>query len=221
MARGGEATSGADAEHGMRWTIGLAVPAVLAMSGCGGDKAGHEEPIFEVDVATDAGAPDAAGGGEEWAVPDAGLDLAPDGDGGPPDESGDDGAGGDECPCVADTIRYCDSPAYCAWGAQICEVSPEGIHRWSGCEEESIPPGCDPWGALAQPYEWHYAGGYWDGQIDDAEGDGVVTSEPDWWLNPAGQDCAMRAGLCVQDAWDLDVDGDVEESIGNCQVEEC
>lgn len=199
----------------MRWTIVLGV-----LAACGGDKLGRsEDPVFEVDVVDDGGPPDEA---------------APDADGGlavPPDDAGaaDDAAAGEgedegdapaDCPCVEDTIRYCDAPAYCAWGAQICEVS-GGIHRWSGCEEEAIPPGCDPWGALAAAYEWHYAGGYWDGRVDDADGDGVLDSEPDWWLNPAGQDCAMRAGLCVQDAWDLDLDGDIEESVGNCQVEEC
>jgi hypothetical protein len=190
------------------------IVAVLALlTACGEDAVGQGEgPVVEVDVAADAGPP------AEEAV-DAGLDLAPAPDSGPAAGAdagpGDDGDGRPPCPCVPDTIRYCDAPAYCAWGAQICQED----GSWSGCEEESIPPGCDPYGALAESYEWHYAGGYWDGEIDDEDGDGVVTSEPDWWLNPAGQDCAIRAGLCVQDAWDFDVDGDVEESIGNCRVE--
>ena len=192
----------------MRIWIGL---FVLAGTACGGDGVGNGgSAVTEVDLETDAGPPD-----EAVPADDGGLGEEPL----PGDDDAQDGAGDDvDCPCVEDTIRYCDSPAYCAWGAQICEVV-QGIHRWSGCEEEGIPPGCDPWGALAQPYEWHYAGGYWDGRVDDADGDGILTSEPDWWLNPTGQDCAMRAGLCVQDAWDLDLDGDIEESVGNCRVD--
>jgi len=199
----------------MRIWIGL---FVLAVPACGGDGVGDGSgAVTEVDLPTDAGPPDEADPADGGAIAegdgDGGLDEVPlPGD----DEEQDDGAAEPaDCPCVEDTIRYCDSPAYCAWGAQICEVV-QGIHRWSGCEEDGIPPGCDPWGALARPYEWHYAGGYWDGRVDDPDGDGVLSSDPDWWLNPAGQDCAMRAGLCVQDAWDLDLDGDIEESVGNC-----
>lgn len=207
---------------GRSWVFLLV--CVLATAACGGEKSLHDGALMEVDLGVDGGTADEVlpdydadaglvgpdGGVEELPVPDEGDGAGEDGEGG---EEGGDAA---DCPCVAETIRYCDSPAYCAWGAQICEVV-EGIHRWSACLEDGIPPGCDPYGALAEPYEWHYAGGYWDGQVDDPDGDGVLSSEPDWWLNPAAEDCAIRAGLCVQDAWDLDVDGDIEESIGNCQ----
>ena len=45
---------------------------------------------------------------------------------------------------------------------------------------------------------------------------------PDWWYNPAGQNCAMLQGRCVQDMWDLDNDGDNQESVGTCQgIDEC
>lgn len=204
----------------------VATTCVLMAAACGGEKAVHDGALLEVDLGVDAGPPDEMQPDYDadaglWGTGDGGAGEVPvPGDEGDGDGAGDGdegaGAGSPECPCVEDTIRYCDSPAYCAWGAQVCEIV-EGIHRWSGCEEDGIPPGCDPWGALAESYEWHYAGGYWDGQVDDPDGDGVLVSDPDWWLNPAAEDCAIRAGLCVQDAWDLDLDGDVDESIGNCQ----
>jgi hypothetical protein len=39
---------------------------------------------------------------------------------------------------------------------------------------------------------------------------------PDNWFNPAAEDCGIRAGLCLQDMWGLDLDGDNAESAGSC-----
>lgn len=200
------------------------------LSACGADKA--ESELYAADPPTEAGydsglSVDVADGGE--AAADAGpisedggaaVDAAagdPSADAGAPEE----GDGEIVCACVEGAKRYCEQAQYCAWGVQQCEVR-QGIHVWGTCWETYIPPGCEPGGSDARSYEWSYAGGYWDGRVDDPDGNGVMTSEPDWWLNPAGQDCALRTGVCVQDAWDFDLDGDTDESMGDCaDIEEC
>ena len=92
-----------------------------------------------------------------------------------------------------------------------------GQRRWSHCNETAILTGCQPGGADAHDYEWHYAGGFWDGQVFDPNDDGILVMPPDNWYNPAGEDCAVRKGFCVQDMWDLDNDGDNQESRGECE----
>lgn len=128
----------------------------------------------------------------------------------------------DSCTCVPDTERYCDEPEFSNWGLQACDDR-NGEPSWGSCRETSIPEGCEPGGEHARDYEWHYAGGYWDGQVSDPDGDGVIVMPPDYWFNPAAEDCAIRIGLCVQDMWDLDLDLDNQESAGSCPVppDEC
>lgn len=132
-------------------------------------------------------------------------------------ESGDGGVDepGGSCECVVGAQRYCDEPTFCNWGSQECEEN-NGERRWSRCNETAILSGCQPGGADAQDYEWHYQGGFWDGQVFDPNNDGVLVMPPDNWYNPAAEDCALRKGFCVQDMWDLDNDGDNQESTGDC-----
>lgn len=143
------------------------------------------------------------------------------GDGG--DNPGGEGEGEDEgeldCRCVAGARRYCDEPEYCLWGEQVC-VERGGVRDWGDCNETDIPAGCEPGGAFARDYDWHYEGGFWDNwqtRLNDFDGDGVIRFAPDWWFNPAGEDCAIRRGECAQDMWDLDQDGDNQESLGDCE----
>lgn len=133
-------------------------------------------------------------------------------------ESGDDGGEqpGESCDCVDGAVRYCDEPTFCNWGNQECEER-NGERRWSHCNETAILTGCQPGGADAHDYEWHYAGGFWDGQVFDPNDDGILVMPPDNWYNPAAEDCAVRKGFCVQDMWDLDNDGDNQESRGECE----
>lgn len=134
-------------------------------------------------------------------------------------EGGEDQTG--DCTCIANVTRYCDEPTFCNWGTQRCEVV-NGENRWSRCNETAILNGCEPGGADARDYEWHYAGGFWDGQIHDPNDDGILIMPPDNWYNPAAEDCAIRKGFCVQDMWDLDNDLDNQESLGDCEdIEIC
>lgn len=130
----------------------------------------------------------------------------------PPDPDPDPEA----CRCVLAGLRFCDEPTFGNWGEQECE-SRAGATRWSACNEIAIPSGCEPGGAEARDFEWHYRGGFWDGQVFDTDDDGVLIMPADNWFNPAAQDCAMRLGFCVQDMWDLDIDGDNQESVGSCE----
>ncbi len=41
--------------------------------------------------------------------------------------------------CVPGSIRYCDTPTYCAWGEQICNDRGDG---WGACYETTPPVGC-------------------------------------------------------------------------------
>ncbi len=125
------------------------------------------------------------------------------------------------CACVEGGRRFCDEPTFGNWGEQEC-TSRNGTTRWDRCNEIAIPAGCEPGGADAREYEWHYRGGFWDGQVFDPNDDGVLLMPPDNWFNPAAQDCAMRQGSCIQDMWDLDVDMDNQESVGSCAgIDEC
>jgi hypothetical protein len=36
------------------------------------------------------------------------------------------------------------------------------------------------------------------------------------WYSPEAEACCVAAGYCCQDMWDLDLDGDVAESLGDC-----
>ncbi len=38
----------------------------------------------------------------------------------------------------------------------------------------------------------------------------------DNWYSPAAESCCIASGMCCQDMWDLDHDGDSWESLGNC-----
>ncbi len=38
----------------------------------------------------------------------------------------------------------------------------------------------------------------------------------DGWYSPNAEACCIDEGLCCQDMWDLDRDGDTWESLGNC-----
>ena len=160
------------------------------------------------------GGGDVGGEGEgegEGENPDGG------GDGNPGDEGGGDGPG-DDCECIAGANRFCDEPDYCLWGTQQCQEW-FGVRVWGPCVEAAIPRDCAPGGALARDYAWHFEGGFWDGPETrqyDRDGDGILVYPPDFWFNPAGEDCAIRAGECAQDMWDLDQDGDNQESIGDC-----
>jgi hypothetical protein len=125
------------------------------------------------------------------------------------------------CACVEGGLRVCDEATMSNWGEQECESRAEST-RWGRCDEIATPSGCEPGGALAREFEWHYRGGYWDGQVFDPDDDGVILMPADNWFNPAAQDCAMRLGLCVQDMWDLDLDQDNQESVGGCDgIDEC
>lgn len=170
--------------------------------GGGGDVGGEGEG--------EGGGGDAGGGG--------GGGGGGDGDGGGGDAPGDD------CTCIAGAVRFCDEPDYCLWGTQQCQEW-FGARTWGPCEEANIPAGCAPGGALARDYDWNYAGGFWDNwqtRLYDADGDGILTYPPDFWFNPAGEDCAIRSGACAQDMWDLDQDLDNQESIGDCaDIQEC
>jgi hypothetical protein len=167
--------------------------------------------------------PDGGGdGGVVQGSPDGGGD---EGGGGEPDSP--DGGGGEEvpCGCVADATRMCDEPAFCLFGEQTCVDLGGGETRWGACAEADIPGGCEPGGDFAADFWWEYRGGYWDNeeqQANDFDGDGRILMPPDWWFNPSGEDCAIRRGGCVQDMWDLDGDGDNQESIGTCDgIDEC
>ncbi|MBI2897521.1 MAG: hypothetical protein HYY06_28440 [Deltaproteobacteria bacterium] len=194
---------------------------------CGADES--EASLYAADPPAeevyDAGASvDLADAGDYDPDPDqtadAGADAATDAATVDAGAAGED-SGEEVCACAEGAKRYCEQAQYCAWGVQECEVR-QGIRFWGTCWETYIPPGCEPGGSDAETYQWSYAGGYWDGRVDDPDGDGVLTSEPDWWLNPAGQDCALRSGSCVQDVWDFDLDGDTGESMGDCEdIEEC
>lgn len=125
------------------------------------------------------------------------------------------------CPCVPGARRLCKEPVYSYWGAQTC--GGEGDETfWGECEEIDIPPGCEPGGRDARGVDWQYAGSYWDGLVFDPDGDGWVHFEPEIWFNPAAQDCATRQGACMEDEWDLDLDGDWRDSAGACDgIEVC
>ncbi|MBI2895193.1 MAG: hypothetical protein HYY06_16685 [Deltaproteobacteria bacterium] len=139
------------------------------------------------------------------------------------DENGDGGEGGedDNCACIAGASRYCDEPQFCNWGRQTCETQ-GNERRWGTCAEVDVLNGCQPGGADARDYEWNYRDGFWDGQVNDPDGDGMILMPPDWWYNPSAEDCAIRKGFCVQDMWDLDNDMDNLESLGDCaDIQQC
>jgi len=165
---------------------------------------------------------DGGDGGVGPGGPDGG---GGDGDGGEPESP--DGGGDEEvpCGCVAGVTRICDEPAFCLFGEQTCVDVGGGETRWGACGEAGIPAGCEPGGAFAADFWWEFRGGFWDNEeqrANDGDGDGRILMPPDWWFNAAGQDCAIRQGRCVQDMWDLDADGDNQESIGTCDgIDEC
>jgi hypothetical protein len=40
--------------------------------------------------------------------------------------------------------------------------------------------------------------------------------EVESWFSPDFEVCLLESGFCVQDMWDLDNDGDAQESLGSC-----
>ena len=154
-------------------------------------------------------------GGDGGVVPGSPDDGGGDGGGGGEPQNPDDGGGQEvPCGCVPGTTRLCDEPAYCLFGEQTCVDGGGGENSWGACMEIGIPDGCEPGGANAADYWWDFRGGYWDNddqRDQDPDGDGRILMPPDWWYNPAGQNCAMVQGRCVQDMWDLDNDGDNQE----------
>jgi len=167
-------------------------------------------------------APD--GGGDGGVIPEN-PDGGGGGGGGGPDLPDGGGDGQVPCGCVVGSSRLCDEPAFCLFGAQTCVDAGEGATRWGACGEAAIPDGCEPGGRFAEDFLWQFRGGFWDTpqqQAADADNDGRLLMAPDWWFNPAGEDCSIRQGRCVQDMWDLDGDGDNQESVGTCRgVDEC
>ncbi|MBI2893296.1 MAG: hypothetical protein HYY06_07065 [Deltaproteobacteria bacterium] len=124
-------------------------------------------------------------------------------------------------PCVVGSQRWCSGPDWGGWGAQTCGPR-AGEVRWSRCDPvDEIPAGCEPGGTNAGDYEWHYRGGYWDGMVNDPDGDGVVVVPAGDWYDSSAEDCGIRAGSCVADYWDLDLDGDIDDSLGDCGAPEC
>ena len=54
------------------------------------------------------------------------------------------------------------------------------------------------------------------GRCDEISAIPAACAPIDGWYSPAAEACCVEQGLCCQDMWDLDHDGDTWESLGNC-----
>jgi len=48
-----------------------------------------------------------------------------------------------------------------------------------------------------------------------------VCSHTESWYSPAGVECCVESGLCCQDMWDYDGDGESWDSVGSCNAISC
>lgn len=59
-------------------------------------------------------------------------------------------------------------------------------------------------------------GGEWERCLDEVATPPAECAAVESWYSPAFETCLIEAGLCAQDMWDLDNDGDSWESLGDC-----
>lgn len=110
------------------------------------------------------------------------------------------------------------------------EPCPEGgasrcvMGRWSECPLE-VTTACSP-GSVRQCFDAYCTG--WGVQVCNSSGSAFETCqeaavprncEDEWGWAPhqlSTGECCIAEGFCCQDSWDIDGDGDFNDSVGTC-----